>query len=427
MKWDCKMRTLKGIGIVVLSLFAGHANAQLNGNYFFKELVESSQEKQGSMVWVQGNASLGSNAIDNSFGLKMGLGGHIESDRIKSIYENMNDESKVNTDLHYSVTFWGNDSLLKNGMGLYGSIGSRVYGQSTFNKDVFGVLFRGNRPYAGTNLDLSNSNASLVQYMKYTLGVHKEIIDTTTKKIKSYYGGGLSFIQGIDYLDFNTSTANLFTESNGQYVELDLQYELLRGARPKGFRNSSGAGVALDAFYGANTTKGFWEVRLSDFGMVKFNDMVRFQKDTTGVRFDGHDISANGGSLSDVLDSLVQIVDSESMEEDNTLFLPAVISARVGKMVKEDLQVDALLFYTLTANYIPLFQVRATKIKEKFSYGASLAYGGYTMTPTIGLHGTIELLDRIYLQTNLGGLESFVASNAFQGMQMHLGLGVSLH
>lgn len=426
MKWDCKVMMKKSVLLFLLGFGSFIGTAQIGDNIFFKEFVDATNKSQAATIWLQGNANFGSSAIDNSFALKMGLGGHIGSEEIKKIYDKMDEMPRAKANLNYSLTYWGNDILNGKGLGLYASIGSRVYGQSEFNKDVFGILFRGNVPYAGTNLDLSNSNAQLIQYMKYTIGLHKENLDATTGNLMNYYGGGLSYIQGVDYIDFNTQKANLFTETDGQYVELDLQYSLQRASRPKGFTNPNGGGLALDAFYGAVTSKLFWEVSVSDFGMVKFKDAVLFEKDTTGVRFEGQDLNGNGGSLSDVLDSLVRIVSSNESVGDKTVFLPAVFRVRAGVELTNGLELDALLVHVLAKENLPLVQVRGTKRRENLSYGVFVAYGGYEKSPMLGIHGGMNLFNRFTVQGNLGGLETFVASKTFQGLQVNLGLGVSL-
>ena len=266
---------MKRFLVVAIALFAFKASGQIAENMFFTEMVKRSHDSQSSILRVQGNLNFGSNGVDNVFASKMAFGGHIEKDRIKDIYTNMKTNGRVKTDLNYHLQFWSNDSLNSKKWNLYGGIGSRYYGQGSFNKDVFGILFRGNKPYAGTSLDLKNTDATVLQYMKYSIGVHREY-QNKKGNLSSFTGASLSYIQGIDYLNFETKNTSLFTEASGQYVDLDLQYKLTRASRPKGFSHLQGHGVAIDAFYGKIEENYFWETSISDLGMVAFSNLISF-------------------------------------------------------------------------------------------------------------------------------------------------------
>jgi len=421
------MRKLIGVGIV---LFALSANGQMAQNISFTEFVKESHNSQRGIIRIQGDANFGSNGIDNLFANKFAFGGHIERDRIKDNYDNMKANGKVKVDLSYQVQYWGNDSFNKSKWNLYGGIGSRIYGQSSFNKDVFGMLFRGNKPYAGTTLDFDATNAMVIQYMKYSIGVHREylkIMEDGSEELGSFLGAGLSYIQGIDYINFETKQASLFTEASGQYIDLDLQYNLERVSRPKGISNVQGNGVALDAFYGQIKEKYFWEASITDLGFVSFSNLVSYEKDTTGVNFEGHKIATSGGgTLSQVLDSIVDIVDSKGQEKSETVLLPAIFHFRLGKKISDELTADAFIYYTLTRNNYPFIKTRITKAKGKSTYGASLGLGGFERSPIIGFHGSTRIMERIYLQAQVAGLESYAMPAFFQGLQASAGIAYRL-
>ena len=428
MKWDCKrgmMKKLLGLGFVLLGLTA---NGQMAQNITFTEFVKESHKAQRGVVRIQGDVNFGSNGIDNVFANKFAFGGHIESDRISDIYSNMNKNGRVKADLSYQVQYWGNDSFNKKKWNVYGGIGSRLYGQSTFNKDVFGILFRGNKPYAGTTLDLSDTKGMLIQYMKYSIGVHREYMKYIGElpELSSYLGVSLSYIQGIDYINFETRQTSLFTEASGQYVDLDLQFNLERASRPKGLGNTQGHGVAIDAFYGKINKSFFWEASVSDLGIVSYGKIISFEKDTIGVRFEGQKIVAGGGSLSEVLDSIVAIVEPKGEEKSETVMLPAIFHFRLGKKISKTLTADAVLYYTLTRNNFPFLKARITKENGNFTYGASLGMGGYERSPIIGFHGSTKIMDKIYLQAQVAGVESYFVPSFFQGFQASAGLGVLL-
>ena len=428
MKWDCKrgmMKKLLGLGIVLLAL---SAKGQMAQSITFTEFVKESHNAQKGIIRVQGDVNFGSNGIDNIFANKFAFGGHIESERISDIYSNMNKNGRVKVNLSYQVQYWGNDSLNKRKWNLFGGVGSRIYGQSTFNKDVFGMLFRGNKPYAGTTLDLNDTKGMLIQYMKYSIGLHREYRKDIggLPKLSSYFGASLSYIQGIDYMNFETNQTSLFTEASGQYVDLDLQYNLERASRPKGLGNTQGHGVAIDAFYGKINKSIFWEASVSDLGVVSYGNLISYEKDTTGVRFEGQKIVAGGGSLSDVLDSIVDIVESKELEKSETVMLPAIFHFRVGKKISESLTTDAMLYYTLTRNNFPFLKARITKENGNSTYGASIGMGGFERSPIIGFHGSTKIMEKIYLQAQMAGIESYLVPSFFQSFQASAGIGVLL-
>ena len=154
-------------------------------------------------------------------------------------------------------------------------------------------------------------------------------------------------------------------------------------------------------------------------GEAKFSSMASVKSEDPGS-------AANGGSLGEVLDSIVEIVESNGEEVSETVFLPAIFNFRIGKKISKKLMADAILQHTFAQGNIPYLRARITKSNKNCTYGASLGLGGFEKSMNIGFHGTALLMGQVYLQAQVAGLESYFVPSFFQGLQASVGIGVLL-
>lgn len=405
-------------------LFAQNSSGQLFGiNHPFSE----NQKKQ--FIELGNDLSFGSNGVDNIFANKMVFGGHIKSSRIADNYDRLPSMGRTNFNSQFFLRYWDQDTpKIWGKYNVFAEISTRYYGQTKFGNDQFGLVFRGNAPYAGSTIDGKDLAIRASRHTNYTFGLHRTKVSEVSI---TRYGLGLSYVQLLDYTDFEIESGSFYTEEFGQYLEMDLKYEMYRTERPVDAFKIRGHGASITAFYQKTIdSKKYFKVSIHDIGFTATNGINHYVKDTTNARYDGYQIisgSSTNGIIGNVLDTLLNTTEADPTSEKKSILLPGIIRFSYGMHLNNDFIGELFVHHILFPDNIPEANLRiSTKFKDKYLFGISIGYGGFDRQMKIGFQGATWLKDAIYIQYDVSGLDGFVIPELTQGFRFNLGLGLAV-
>ncbi len=155
----------------------------------------------------------------------------------------------------------------KKGWGI--SVRNTYYNSARLNKDLLNLIFYGNKPYSGTTVNASNSRYE-TWYLLDTLLPLKITLSIHSGHDHSYYG---------------VKKASIYTDPQGAYLDMDLDYKTRDKdgeAHPMaGIGASVGAAIDLPI-----KEKGSLNIAISDFGVMYWNKGSVLNADSA-FRFEG--------------------------------------------------------------------------------------------------------------------------------------------
>ena len=254
-----------------------------------------------------------------------------------------------------------------------------------FNNDVFELYFRGNKKYAGKKADLGNFEFKQLFYqqLNFAFGHYFTKFDNTFE-----YSIGLNFNKGHKLLTIQAFDASLFTQEDGEYLDLDADIAIHRNDSAKNDKIAfNGIGGSIDFYFKWTDKKNrSLEFKAQNLGAIVWNKQSAFIEADTAFRFEGIDIS----ELFDFSDSITNSISLDSSfvepyltnrtkKKHNTL-LPALLKLTYSIPIeKYRATILTEAGYLLFANCKPYIrQNYQYKINAYHSAGLSLSYGGFS-------------------------------------------------
>mgnify|MGYP000730448179 CR=1 FL=1 len=155
---------------------------------------------------------------------------------------------------------------------------NRVYTALNFNKNALALALNGNSPYAGQSLDLSGSTFEDWYYSGFKYSFSFPFL-----KSRAYMAA--SFLAAHSHARYEFDNTQLFTASDGSYVQTDGGYKLQQ-ASGNGNLAIAGIGLALDFHQNFLFEKSKITFNLQDFGAFAFTQGEQVSR-STPYRFDG--------------------------------------------------------------------------------------------------------------------------------------------
>jgi hypothetical protein len=397
--------------LTCLIVFAFSSNAQ---NNFFTPDTSTNQ------LVINGYGGVASTGIPQNFMNKFIFPGFIDQSLKDEASQNLKDNNlfggELTTDFHL---YMKPGSLSKNefwGIGF----GSNLEGNLNFKKDLFNLIFYGNQPYAGETLNLNETsfNALSYSYIDFTIGkTFKNANETNSFWID------LGVVMGHNYSKFDLPTASVFTESDGDYLEITIEdgeisfSDTLSSSLIKGF----GGKVNLNYSYRSDNTKLI--VQAKNIGGISWNSVTTSNIDTV-LRFEGIEIN-NMFELSDSVLNKVTSFDSliDTKKENKFVMLPIDFNVYYKRKLGK-LAVDVSARYRLFTNYNPYVRIGAYYKLPIVTPGVTVAYGGYG-SAQIGVNTELNFMKylKIVLGTNnvLGAFapKKSTALDAYTGVKLN--------
>jgi|SRR5688572_3239225 len=336
-------------------------------------------------IQVHSTALVGSNAINTSFMHAFLTGSYIDNDLKGSVSNRL--QSSGNTmgfDWNTELSFTNyNDTLLGKDWGYHLGISNRIYGDFVFEKGLFDLAFYGNKPFAGTTVSLAPAYGELVFYQQFKLGFIKSFYSETEQH---KFGFAISFVNGNNRMKFESNRMSMYTDTSGNYVDLDAQIYMMRTHPSYSyFLSNNGSGLALDIGYdGRISDKHFIHLGLTDLGFIGWTRPGEIAEIDTSIRFSGIQINnivtANGDEFQNFVDSLDDKYVTTRTETLGTMALPFNISLNYTYAIKaEKVYLQGGFQTRMLKSFYPFVYAKGIFYPHKnIMISAMVGYGGFS-------------------------------------------------
>lgn len=403
------------LSIFLLVLTASFARAQ-------QSHIAFSEGTQGQfLVAVDGSFDIGSNAVKTKFFNSFYSGKFIDTDLKDKTYKSLKNNNRIGFDVTYRLQIAQMPDSVKS-WGYYASLNNVIHADAGFKGDLFRLAFSGNSDYAGQTMELGKSDFQFLSYRQVKAGFIKG-------SNKSTWGLGLSFIKGESYLGASLDKGELFTETDGLYLDITSQLTLQRSdTGDVKFSDMVGWGAGLDFLYSAQLNdKSKLNIEVSDLGFISWSDKsVKIENDTT-LHFEGIEID-NLIDLGDSLftgfttDSLLDTLGAHSSSGAFSTVVPGYIHLNYITQLKDNLALNAGIAQRLKANFFPYIYVGTNvKLGERVTFTNRLSYGGYASLG-VGVGMRFDIGKFMRFEVNSNHIEGYLIPGATtaQGVSVNL-------
>jgi hypothetical protein len=407
------------IGIIFfLVLFVNNTISQTSSYWLLKGVPENTKQ----ILHIGGEASWGSNSLNNEWLSEMTLGGHIGRDQKNRLFQNMEDYNRVGGSLMGELNVYSFvDSVFGSQQwGLTGGVSHVSATNLYFGKDFFDLVYFGNSRTAGDTLDFGKMYGQFQSFQKFGIGIfNKENLSAIR----------LSYVSGINYLNIEVDRALWFTAPVTGITSLDYDatYEQADTTKSGAF-TSRGQGFCIDADINIPMKKdqGFFAISVRNIGYTYWQNSVNYTADSVftwdGIEVDDIlNVSADSLGLPSWQDTLGIVGQRVSKWR----ALPGSIQFRMIKKINSKSSYEAGI--VLQPNYaaLPLvslgynhFVAKGLMLTERINFGG---YGRLAL----GLEMQYLMSDKLFLRAgtqHLWGVMSSQArgSNAFIGFSLVL-------
>ncbi len=366
---DMMMRSLVVFIFLFFVLFSSTAQNFLPLNY------DTLQRKHE--INLIGSGEFATSSVSNKLTNYFVFGGEIPADLITKVDGKQRSLNRIGfyaePTLEY-INYNAKPFKTKN-WGIVVKAGLFSSGAARYRDGLFGLMFRGNEPYLGSEVDLSNMVVGLTTAHKIGFG----FIDGKSKSSISLNVYGIT-----NYIGAYLNDASFQQDETGFDAELRLNGRADITSMGPYYK---GIGVGIDANFffkvGPDEKPSFLQFSVQNLGVGFINKNIsRYSMDTL-IQYDGYTISnlTNGetvfGEGKNVADELGLRQDTVS----KTIALPFTV--QIGKIIDEHNTKMFQFFYGgrvyVQNGSIPMLYAGAHyRSKKWFRMGVGVSYGGYT-------------------------------------------------
>ena len=229
-----------------------------------------------------------SNGLTNDFINQFYLGHFLDTD-LKT--NNLNRLQTQNNLLGYNwiTELKVNIPSKHRGLSYFAAFEDHNYYDIYYDKDLYRLVFFGNRDFAGQFMTLGNQSFTIMKFQQIKAGVVKTWFG---KSHVNVFSAGLGINNGQTFLNYDIPKATFFTQSNAEYISMDLQMNMHRSDTVSSkFGAENGLGMSLDlSFYHRDAHNSF-EIKLQNLGFITWNKHSQYYDKDTSIRFEGVNIS----------------------------------------------------------------------------------------------------------------------------------------
>jgi len=354
---------------------------------------------------VTGDAGLFSNGLPLELSNKFLYGGEITTE-IKDLAA-----GKLNGENFLAIEAMGKLNYLSKPKTIFGvknafwgiEVGTQVLSYSSYSDDLFNLVFYGNEPYAGTEINLAKSSSQTVWF--HNIGITGGVI---LKNIGSFdnlhISATPSFVSGLLQQDFNLTTGTFLTEANGESIDGNFIGNYTASDSLSSAFSPKGYGAKIDLSFVLESKKNKIGLSISDLGLIAWDNKLNYQLDTN-ITFEGIEIE-DIFSVQDTLIAVAELQDSTFANSPNksTVSLPILVAVYFEHKFSDNLVLKNWLKYRLVDNYVPFLMSQINYNLGNFTGGVSAAYGGYTgLQAGVNLGYNFKVVDVIIGGTNVLG------------------------
>ena len=373
---------------------------------------------QGS-VQLKGSYNYNSNAVTNDFFSKLVYKStYISEEDKQGSLNRLKAHNRLGVD--FSSSLHGTYRSKKDTTVLFDmGIAYRDFTYAYFTKDIFKLAFEGNAQYAGQNAVVGPSTLKEWNYASLFVGVQKVVCK------ELMVGARLSIIKAGFYRETSIGAGNLYTDPNGDYVELSAPFHWYSQERPDNpFAANHGWGLGADLYAQRFFKKSILTLEVKDLGAVNWRNMNTYTGDKT-YRYEGQnigDILAPGNSYisSVALDSVAKELGIEKVVQNKIKMLPTKVQLTYLYKLNTKWAVKGDLNYMFLKGYLPYAKVSGYyAITPAFFIVPAITFGGYgSINTQLGLSATVAKTWSV--QANIFALEYFIAPTSYSGHGLEL-------
>lgn len=249
---------------------------------------------------------------------------------------------------------------------------------AVFTNTAFEMILQGNAQFANQTKDISKLFYQDLEYQKAALGI-RHYFKNKTQCINATLG----LIVGDYANQFRVDRGSIFTEQNGEYLDIDLKYERRTSARGARFTNPRGYGAGMNFNYQIYLAKqkATLAFNIRDIGFIKYSAATEHQIIDTAVHYTGVNLgpfsnleSFNSSSLKD---SVLKVFNAKYNEESFRFTLPTLFEIRFEKVLN-----NKSIGYVHVRSYLMYSKPQVKlgylySLKSNLQLGAELSAGGF--------------------------------------------------
>lgn len=378
--------------MVAFFSFLFSANAQ------FREMpFQRNYPTKYSSVSTIADLSFNANTITNSFFNTFYLTKRFLDESLKDNQSSkLTNNNRIGADIDGGMYYeHRNDTSKKILSDFFVAVRDREHVDARFHRDLFDLFFYGNKMFAGKTADLSDFSLNVLKYQQLQYGwVKRDDVPQSTisfgegsevKQSKHYtLGAAISLLKGQQHLSISTNKATLFTEQNGEYIDLSVQAQYAQtDTTHKNLDAWNGIGTSVDLFFSyskdSSQTICF---EASDLGAIWWNKNTTTASIDTSFHFEGVEVSNifsfNNSVITHSPDSIQAYITNKKNAVYRTV-LPSLFHLFFEKkIISQKLSIQTGLQYRLAANYAPyIYLTTHYYFTSRFMASVHLAQGGY--------------------------------------------------
>ncbi len=325
---------------------------------------------------VFASGELAATALPNKFSKNFIFGGEISSTLIEKVEGKQKALNRLGfyTDPTLEYINYKVQPFKKKNWGIIVKAGAFYSGAARYRKGAFGLLFRGNEPYLGSEVNLSNMVAGFMGAHKIGFG----FIDAKTKSSITLNIYGIT-----NYFGYYNEDAYFLQDADGFNAEIGIKGKAQMAAGP--FYKGVGVGFDANLFFkvGKDEKPSYLQLSFQNLGIGFINKNIRNYSMDTVLHHDGY-------TLSDIINGTTifgkdkNIGDELGLKRDTVSKVVALpFTFQIGKIIDEH-NTKMFQFYYGAKVYVqngslPLIYAGAHyRSKKWFRLGLGASYGGFT-------------------------------------------------
>jgi hypothetical protein len=323
---------------------------------------------------------------------------------------------------------WSDSSFLK-GSTTSVSLKQRSINELRFTKDAFNVIFYGNAMYAGDSAHFDGSSFLGITFRQLQLGWQKSF---GQKDAPWSIFVGVSFLQGITANDLTVTKGNLYTEQNGEYVNLnsDFQYWTSDSTAAQ-LSNFKGIGASGDVVLSFPLgKKGNFKFAINDLGFIRWSKLSKGYAGDTSIHFEGVQVTnlfafQDTSFLKVNKDTILKRAGVKQVVQRFTTILPTTISMVYSINVwHNQATLKAGLYYKPAFDPYPLVFASISTYKLKFVYPSLMVSAGGSQGFNAGFALSKVISRRIFITIGSENVLGIIAPNQFTSASAFAALSV---
>jgi hypothetical protein len=389
-------------------------------------LVDNHHTSDKFAIGAYGDLNFSSNAVTSSFLYNFLAGNYIDNGLKQQVVNNLQTHTRIGFAFDYGV--FGvlyNDTIRKKRVfNFFFALRHKRYFNTSFTPDDFKIAFYGNAMYAGKTAQLAPLLFNNLAYQQIEIG-----IVNTNFGDGAQFGVGLSFLGGQQYASINAQGLDLYTDTNGQYLQLNANAQAnLSDTGAKKTTSINGYGASLDLYFRApykiGKRHGTISLSVTDLGFIWWNkNSLTYQKDSS-YTYNG--VVING--LTDLQNPNFNTLSKDSIESKYLpyskggfySYIPTTLNINTNTLFTDKFGLEMGFTYIFNANAVGYIYAQADKyFSHNWLVALQAGYGGYTTLNSMLMLG--KKFNHSSLNLKVYHLEGLVAPTKFGGAGAFIG------